>query len=98
MMKLITTLICSRLEYAVAVCSPHRKEDLKDRIQRAAMVMVSRLTDLLCKEILGKLRLPSQAKIKNEVTIAEIRAMMGVEKVNGDDIFIWDGEQQEVIA
>ena len=59
MKKIITHMICPKLEYAVVVWSPHKKKDVRklERIQRTSTKMIPELKDLSYKERLEEIGL-----------------------------------------
>ena len=61
MKKILTSKICPRLEYAAVVWSPDAKKDTRklERIQRVATKMVAELRELIYKDILKEMGLPT---------------------------------------
>ena len=91
--KLIMSLIRQKLEYASMIWSPHKKKDIRkhERIQRAATKMAPNLKDLPYEEILSRLKLPTLEN-RREIGdfIAVYRALKGLEKIDREDLFVWD--------
>ena len=93
MKKLIVGLIRPRLEYAAVVWSPHKKKNIKrvERIQRVATKMVPSLRDRTYEERWEILELPTLEKRRERSDlIAVFRAMNGLERVDREDLFVWD--------
>ena len=70
MRKIITSMICLRLEYAAIIWSLHELEHIRklERIQRAAMKMIPELQDQSNEERLATLQLPTLEKMgKKEI-------------------------------
>ena len=61
MKKILTNMICPRLEYASVVWSPNAKEDIRKlvRIQRVATKMVPELRELTYEDRLKEIGLPT---------------------------------------
>lgn len=93
MKKLIVGLIRPRLEYAAVVWSPHKKKNVRkvERIQRVATKMVPSLRDRPYEERLEILNLQTlKERRERGDLIAVFRAMKGLEKVDREDLFVWD--------
>ena len=92
MRKIITSMICLRLEYAAIIWSLHELEHIRklERIQRAAMKMIPELQDQSYKERLATLQLPTLEKRQERGDmIALYRLVNGMEQLDREDLLVF---------
>ena len=87
------SLICPRLEFAVSVCSPHKKKVIWkiERIQKAATKIALNLTELAYRERLLRLNLPTLEKRRGKGDVTFVyRASKEMARVDRKDLIGWD--------
>ena len=96
--KLIVSMIGQQLEHVTLVWSQHKKKDITtiERIQRTATRLAPSLINLTYEERLDKLGLISLEKRRERGDlIAMYRTMNGMDKLDWDDLFVWDTSTRE---
>ena len=91
MKKIITTMVCPKLEYAAVVWSPHLKKDINklERIQRIATKMVPDLRDLAYEDRLKKMELPTlQSRRERGDLIMMYKIISGKEKIDLENLVV----------
>ena len=89
--KIITTMLCPKLEYAAVVWSPHMKKDIMklERIQRAATKMVPELKDLTYEGRLKEMELPTlQVRRERGDLITMYKIVNQIEKIDKQDLVL----------
>ena len=91
--KLITSLICPKLEYAATVWSPGTRKHIRklERIQRAATKIPLSLRELSYEERLERLGLTTLEQRRERGDLIMVyRIMKGVVHLDREDLINWD--------
>ena len=97
--KILTSMICPRLEYAAVVWSPNMKKDIRklERIQRVATKMVPELRELTYEDRLKETGLPTlHDRRERGGLITLYKIVNGIEKLDKQKLMMIEEENRQM--